>query len=446
MNERIVTVEDVVPIGITLPQDKKASFPSLISFRVGRDPTYSSKVDLKLRKRRRVQPDENETEADDADDAKTELFAEAKDGRVWHAEEGFHELFSQHFIGIRSKSTGKMRLVQINAMYGLRPYISQQAGSGFWEEKDGEKDAEEHNDNEKSSMQKRLETLEAFGAKRSINRLTRFERNRITDDKIDDQAAIHINQAGLEMFQKDAGVGIHHNSLDTTESSAPPHNTNATTPEDAYPLLGLISPQEFSSLEDSVSLLIDTMQDSTEESRINPGWHPLVWDVLSSILTSTDGLSDVMRMRMCCAMHLHYLITLKNSRLKISSSVRQQLLEKMAVSDAILTLILQRFTVLQAEHGRRQARVISSENSSQIVNHAIIMWMYAHGFKNCGQLNHLANALGITFKVLVWQAASIGCKVQKVKDMEGGAAYRVSLKTPLVFPPLRRKKYIPKKR
>lgn len=442
-NDRTVTVEKIIPIDTSSSLDVKASFPSLISFRIDGAPTDLSKAKLNLRKRRRhTQSDDNDTDADDRDDTEPELFAETGGGRVWHAKVGFHELFNQHFIGIRSKSTGKMRLVQVGAMYGLRPHISQ-IGGGLWDEIDKREETnveEGGRSNEKSYLDKRNQLLDAFGGRRAILRVAKYERNRITEDKIDDQAAIHINQAGQEMVEKDADLGIHHNVVDTTESSAPPHNSDATTPEDAYPLLGLVSPQEMTALDDAVSLLIENNQEHVEGSPINPGWHPLVWDVISSILTSTSDYSDALKMRMSCAMHLHYLITLNKSKRSILPKVRQELRENMAVSDVVLSLILQRFTVSQVAHGHRQVRVKSPDSSAQIVKHAIIMWLYAHGFKNCGKLDELAHALNLRFKTVISLAVSIGCKVRKSKDAQGPQAYQVSLKTPLVFPPIRRKK------
>lgn len=440
-----VTITEIASIDDKMSSEAKASFPSLISFRAGMVPTNMEQVSLTLKKQRRVKSDDSDSNPDNSESVSPELFVETNGGRVWRGEAGFHELFSQHFIGVRQKSTGKMRLIQISAMYNLRPDVSRQASGNIWDEIDEEEDKNEQIDEAKpDSYNKHRELLDAFGGRRSIFRHNRLQRNVISEAKVDEKIAVHIGQAAKEMVEKDAESGIHHNAIETTESSAPPHVTDARSPEDAYPLVGLLSPQELNTLDQNIAMFVDSAQG--DASYVNPGWHPLVWDLLLSILGSGEELTEPRQTRMRCAMQLHYLITLKKCPQKITNSVRRQLVEDMAVPETVLLLLMNRFTARQLDYHRQDTRVKSPETSAFIIKHGVIMWLYAKGFSNCGDLHLLAEAFEIDLKTLLWQAMSVGCKVRKLKDSQGPEAYRLTLKVPLVFLPIRKKKGRPQKR
>lgn len=490
-----------------LPPNAVTSFPCLASFRGSTAPKKVEKMKLSLKKRRNIESTENESENQDQEveqDRTTELFADGiqSGGRLWHGQPGFHEMYSDYLIGIRNKRTGKMKVIQVGALYSMRPYIAHQTGhhnnnsddengnNNTLNNSSGDEDDDDDDVQVKSAeeirqlkyREKRMELLSAFGGRKSINTMNRNEKNAITDAKVEEQTGKSIDEAAKQMLEKDTKQGIHHikNSGETTESSAPPHDSLATKPHEAYPLIGLLSPHEFVALEDSVTLFIDSMQDSNNEEEEeednddmdidneggigslkkqtnsngnnnnnnmtleNPGWHPLVWSILSSkfcILSAgssstltSNMVSEKDKIEMSCAMHLHYIITLANCRRKITRVIRQELAENMAVDEPVLLKIIGRFTILQRDFGHPDCRVKTDESCSIMRKHAILMWLYANAFhKNCAKIDELADALNVNIKTLLCDAVAIGCKVRKQKGMIGPEAYRLTLPLPLKF-------------
>lgn len=434
-----IEINDVVAID---PDEQSAavSHPSIVSFRNGAVPANLNTVKFTMKKRRRVQDrDKKDNNADeDADEPHPELFAKGSTGRMWHAESGHNDVNCNYYIGVRNKKTRKIRLVQTNVIYNMRPYVSPTVGAHLWEEIDRKDRNTEENENDETYVEKRKKLLDAFGGKKSIQRVARYERNRVTDDKVDEKTVVQINEAAKEMLVKDAEIGIHHNTIETTEAAAPPHDSAATTPEEAYPLVGLISPRELHALRDLADVLLQGQEDHATASE-NPGWHPVVWKVLRSIIIVGDTPSEERIYRMQCAMHLHYLIMLATKKRKITRNNHQSFMDDMAVDQPILQLLLHRFTTKETD-SRADVRVKTAEDSARITKHAILMWMFALGFSNCGMLDELAESLELQTKVLLHHANNLGCKVRKQKETKGPQAYRITLKAPLVFPPIRKRK------
>lgn len=441
-NEETTVVIDSLTTVPQLPSEKSAaSYPSLLSFQN----ELSKSVDgakLSLKKRRRAQ----ETEAAD-DDINPELFVETHSRGTWHAQRGFNEVNAHYYVGVLHKPSGKMRLVQVDTVYSLKPHGSYEKESRLWDEID---EAEEHQtdekDDKKTYWDKRKEFLDAFGGKKSVQSLRKYEKNRITEDKVDEKATEHVSIATKNMLAKDAAEGIHHRFADTTEISAPPHDKNAQDAKDAYPLHGLLTTAEMNELSEAATLVVKEFSQGNAE---NPGWHPLIWDVLRNLVaqcTTGENLDDALSVRLQCAMHVHYLITLASSPKRMLPSVRSDLLANMAVSENTLVQLLQRFSTPQAEFGRRDIRVRTASDLESIAKYALVMWMHTHGFQNCGRLDELADALGIPIKSCLMHALSIGCKVRKQKDISGPQAYCISLQVPLTFPKMQKRVTRPARR
>lgn len=450
--------EDVTPEGEVVIEDlvridedqdpTPISHPSIVSFRNGAVPTNVDAVNLKLKKRRRTQSEEqSDNKSDDgAEESQPELFAHARAGKMWHATPGFNDVNCNYYIGVRRKSTGTIRLVQANSVYSLRPYVNPEIGAQLWDEMDEQdRDVEQADPEAKNFFEKRQELLDSFGGKRAKIQIARYERNRITDDKVDEKTVVQINEAAKEMIAKDTAQGISHSTVETSESTAPPHNNTASSPEDAYPLLGLISPQELNALEDVSSLFVQGIEDNSLTSE-NPGWHPLVWKMLRSIIAVGDTPSEERMKRIQCVMHLHYLITLSRTTTKIKQYTRASLMEDMAVDEGILFVLLERFTSRLNDYGQPNIRAKTAEDSEKIIKYAIVMWMHALGFSNCGMLDELADALDVSLKSLLAYAIGIGCKARKHKESNGPQAFHISLKVPLIFPSIRKRKQMQNRR
>lgn len=429
LQRKRVRIGSLVPVTSQGDNQHRISHPSLISFTKSMSPKSVDNMDIRI-----VQREDGPKEEGDY-----EMVAEDA-GREWHSRKGYNEMNFDYFIGVRNKETNTLNLLGVDSMYSLRPYIRRRRPT------DNEIPEDEEEEEPKTYNEQRTDLLETFGGRRSQKRLQKYLRDRITDDKVDEKTQVLINAAAKEMVDKDAVVGIHHNTKLTTESIAPPHDNSAATPEGAYPLEGLVTPGELSALEQEARSMIETCADGTVNFD-NPGWHPLVWNMLIRI-TSDKELTESLRIRRLQAtMHLHYLIVLANSSHTITRGTQIELMEQMAVDEGVLKCILNRFTVPQdSSRGKKSTRRKTAAHITQTVVYGIVMWLTACGFSNCGKLGDLSDALGVSAKLLVKCAMQLGCKVRRKPKQKDPGDYRLSLKTPLTFPAVRQRQGRPAKR
>lgn len=370
-------------------------------------------------------------------DGPPELIAR-KSGLEWHSRKGFSELNHDFFIGVRNKKTDTIQLFEVEGMYSLRPFVRRSRVA--------REDMHIDDEDPKTYAEQRSELLKTFGGTRSLRKVEKYEKDRITDEKVDDKAQMQVTEAAKGLAEKDAAQGIFHSRDSTTESMAPPHDSSATTPEAAYPLEGLITPGELAALEQEASSMITSCAE-VEGPPENPGWHPLVWHALEKVATNSDISSSARVRRLQAAMHLHYLIELGKCSKIIGHRVQGQLMESMAVDDGVLNCLLERFTVPYAPgQGKPTVWRKTQADTSRLVVYAIIMWVTACGFKNCDKLEALAEALGVSIRLLLTCATQIGCKLRRKSAQNVPQEYRIYLKVPLVFPPIRKRKGTPQKR
>lgn len=426
-----VRVDSVIPVASQGDDQHCVSHPSLISFTQAMTPKSRDSMHVRIVQR----------EGEPKEEGDYEMVAEDA-GREWHARKGYNEMNFDYFIGVRNKDTNTLNLLGVDSMYSLRPYARRRRPI----DNEIPEDEDQVEEEPKTYNEQRTDLLETFGGRKSQKRMHKYLRDRITDDKVDEKTQVLINAAAKEMLEKDAVVGIHHNTKQTTESMAPPHDNDATTSEGAYPLEGLVTPGELSALEQEARSMIETCADGAVNFD-NPGWHPLVWNMLIRI-TADKELTEALRIRRLQAtMHLHYLIVLANSSHTITRGTRIELMEQMAVDEGVLTCILDRFTVPQdSNHGKKSARRKTAADITRTVVYGIVMWLTACGFSNCGKLGDLSDALGVSAKLLVKYAMQLGCKVRRKPEQKDPRDYRLSLKVPLTFPAVRQRQGRPAKR
>lgn len=466
-NVRHVRISEYVPV----IKKHTNSFPSLTSFRGCTQRIKPDSLQLSIRRKRAL------SEHGEVNPTEIELQAQREDGREWRGSNTFHDIDTTFCIGIRNKKTSTMKVIQVGGVYTLRPHITDnknmpdktdndvdmkdsddeitdEGSDAEKEDKDDDDDSKLDVDERQRKMytKKRMELLTAFGGKKSLTAVKKYQRDAITDKKVGDNTITQINEAAKQMKSEDLQKGFDINADETTEAAAPPHNKNATIPPEVYPIEGLITPRELAAVLESVDLLIDSAitpnnEEDGEKFKVgnvaemeNPGWHPLVWRLLTSQLSSMDEMNDDLKKRMCCAMHLHYLITMARCKITLKSFDVQQLGEDMGVPDYVLEILTDRFFDTQKEFGSQEIKVKGTRSTHLLVQHAIIMWLYVYDFQPAGLLDLLTEALQLTPKALMVEATGLGCKVRKVKGEQGMRALRLTLPIPLKFPPIRTKK------
>eukprot|EP00178_Gracilaria_changii_P025277 TRINITY_DN77_c0_g1_i1.p3 TRINITY_DN77_c0_g1~~TRINITY_DN77_c0_g1_i1.p3 ORF type:complete len:424 (-),score=63.29 TRINITY_DN77_c0_g1_i1:7278-8549(-) len=353
-----------------------------------------------------------------------DMFGNA-DNTEMVATRAHHELNYDYFVGIRDKNTGNTKLVEIDSLYALRPALP-----------DDIKTIKEYKEDDKKEMsytEKRTELLQSFGGKKSVQRLRKYQRDRITEEKVERRMAETITNAAEAMRERDSRQGISLTVHETTESLAPPHDNTATDPLHAYPLVRLLSAPEILALEQEAKAVIEFSKDPKTSG--NPGWYPLVWDVMQNVISNDDS-EELKLQRIQALIQLHYLLVLAHSPAKITSEVQNTFFEQMAVEDEVLQCLLERFT---SPTDRKFVRTKSKLDSNRIITHAVIMWLTALGFNNCMRLGELSAALKINISVLLRVATNLGCKIRKQKDQSGPNKFSITLKVPLKFPRLKKK-------
>lgn len=428
---KTIQIDHVIPFSRSDKEHHCISHPNLISLSDGTSRVEIESMNLRALKRKRT------SSSQDASKQTCELFGNLRD-KDWHAQSAFHDRNVDYYIGVVHKKTASMQLIGVDSTYRLRPSMHRANPLQPHVKNEEEED-------KRTYGQQKQDLLNSFGGKRSIQRVAKMVRDNITDEKVDDKTAHNAAAAAKQMLTRDADKGIYHGEM-TMESMAPPHDSNATSPEHAYPLLGLVMPPELLALEQEADAML---QLATDPSTLdNPGWHELVWRALNTILGLKELPLEHRKRRMQAAMNLHYLITLANSPEIITYEDQEALMEKMGVSYEVLNCLLQRFTVpfVSRKGINTSCRQKTTADSARIVVHAIIMWMTLSDFKDCRNLGALAEAFGINLKLLLKHANNLGCKVRKLKDQSGPHAFSVSLKVPLVFPPLRKRTGKPQRR
>lgn len=422
-----VRVESVVP----LPErddaeEELVSHPSLVAFgtTADRHNIDSMRVSV-VRKRTKVSVEKTEEDL--------EMVAQMGN-KEWRAHRGYNEMNHDYFIGIRNRRTDTVQLFQVGAMYSMQPFA--RLKRSIDDEVDASKEMPA-----KTSRERNEDLLQTFGSRRSKQRYERYAKDRITDDKVDEKAQEQLAVAAKQMMDKDADEGIHHLKVNTTEPMAPPHDNNATTPDAAYPLEGLMTAAELAALEQEAESVIEACSDGPASVE-NPGWHPLVWNTLIKLVADKTLPTTSRIRRMQAIMHLHYLIVLTTATNVIRREHWVDLMQNMAVDESILRHLLDRFTVVDAgKRARIDARHKSQSCKFRIVVYGILMWLTANGFSNCANLVELSEALSVSCKLLLKHAVQLGCKVRRKQSTSEGPtdpnSFRLSLKVPLKFPEMR---------
>lgn len=426
MKRKRVRVGSLVAPEDPEPENQKevVSHPSILSFGPTLDVANADQVRVSM-----MRPTPTEQ---DGKECITELIA--REGKSeWRGKKARKLMSYDHFIGVRNNRTNVIQLFRVDGVYTMRPLTTlsrnQQAQPQVEEEEE-----------KKTYGQQKEQLLRSFGAKKSQRRIERYKRDRITEDKVDEKAQEQLTLAAREMVEKDAKMGIHHDKKQTTEKSAPPHDSTATNPKDAYPIEGLMTATELKALEYEAHSMLDAFaSDSSELS--NPGWHQLVWQKLIEILRDEELSEEDKILRMQAIMHLHYLIIMAKCPKRILREEWMNLMEEMAVEETVLRHILDRFTVEDGmREGKGKCRRKSDACIPRITVYGILMWLIACGYENCTGLGRVAEALNVSLNLLLAHALRLGCKVKRNKNAGGKPDpedYRLSLPVPLKFPELK---------
>jgi hypothetical protein len=372
----------------------------------------------------------------------------------WCAVHAPNPLVVNYIMAVVDKRKGTAKLVDIAGEFRLSKRVQHVVSAAV--------DAGAQERDVRSYAEKQNELLETFGSKRARESKAKSSMNAITDARISTQTATQLETA-IEVHQEKYPE---QDSADSTTSSmAPPHNPTAARPEDAYPLGGLMTSVEYSHLRTEASSFLEEAAKSNDVSSVSntAGFNDSVWALLMQAVglrmssegapgddgaLSSAGNPDEACRRVMSAMYLQYLLVLAQTGTTLAVRDRNVLLEKMAVPKEVMHCILERFTERQVGKSATE-RLRSESMRSRLVYYAVVYWLTASGFTASGSLERIAGELHLTPAKFMIHIAHVGGKVKRVKSESqdgGGPAYRAYLSVPLVFPALRRRAGVSKRK
>ncbi len=331
------------------------------------------------------------------------------------------------FIVARNKKTGECHLVETEMLFTVYPSGCTKQGDHASDVEESEKEEEEEEE-PMSAYDKRDEFLARFGTSKSRNVFRNYRRE--IEQKIDDQVANQYTVKASAMVAKQkAADTITPNADGTSRHLAPPHNIDAKTPAEAYPLEKLVSEQELEELGNLASSALSDLRESPAPT--NPGWNEFVFKLL--LRNAYDVSDETLRHRRAIACYyLHLIIYLIRVPGRITRGRLRQITEELKIHPNHVNILLDRFMEQDVETSEF---VRTQQLNDLMIYTGAVLWLTIEGFQNCKGLAELAAALNITPKDMVLIVVRVGGKISKSKNKSDDYNnYRARLTVPLTFP------------
>lgn len=364
------------------------------------------------------------------------------DGVDWEGREGGDMQNVTCYVGIRSKKTGTMRLVEVDSHFALRPRLLKPAvsdDSGSEAEDLPEGSARRKRRKSLSNVEQREQVMSMFGGARTLNRYEAARRNQYRQGMVAEDYTQELVKAAERQREEDGDAlgGTHL----TTRHLAPPHNIDATEAAEAYPLEGLMTPHEWETLRAQAD---DLIRRSKEESftEIEPGWDGVAWNFLMHVLASVGVDADTTRTRAMAALYLNVLIKFAGvGGMWYSEAICRRLQGELGIDEEHVNVLLETF----AEKTSNENGVVEYQkghaSDDKLRCFAIVAWLTVFGFVHCRHIGELGGALGITAKDVAIHATRLGGKLHRKKGAERSyETFTITLNVPLVFPALAKSK------
>ena len=363
-----------------------------------------------------------------------EVFAQV-DGLEYRGFRNVDNADIDTFIVARNKKTGECHLVETEMLFTVYPSVctkdSQQNSSDKEEMEEGEDKGEEGKPEKstQSRMEMREQLMEHFGSsksKRVVQNIRRQMEQKMSDKWITqytEKAGAMVAQSKTESQNASSGDG-------TSRYLAPPHNIDAKTPEEAYPLEKLVSEQEFKELQMMASNALADLRDSSS-APTNPGWHEFIFRMLLQVAHDKSDEDLRLRRAMACY-YLHFIVKLIRMPRRMTRSSQTKMAEELRMHENHVQVLLERF--MEPELDTLEF-VRTRSLSDTLVYTGTVLWLTIEGFKNCKGLGEVAAALNVTPKEMTMIVVRLGGKISKRKSNSDELSdYRARLVVPLKFP------------
>lgn len=312
---------------------------------------------------------------------------------------------------------------------------------------------------------RRSELIATFGSKRSRKSAKTAAENELTAEKIGGEdaavtaAALTAVAAAATRAAAEGGAAA---AVGATPSAAaalvaglaaggdgtgadapllPPHDLAATSLDSAYPLAGLISPAEVDDVAAEADGLLERLDALQAGTHVSSSAHPLyVFDPWSAGLLASAAHAETRRHpRVMAALYVTYLGAFLRTSHKLSPRYQTGLGDVIGAPPAVVDRLLATFSEPDTRPGAASGtRLHTDATRDRVVSWALVAWLIAVDY--AGEVEGVAQALGLTVPKALLYCIAAGCKVKAGKGELGERRYVARLAVPLVLAKLDRQR------
>ncbi|XP_069130824.1 DNA-directed RNA polymerase I subunit RPA49-like [Argopecten irradians] len=312
--------------------------------------------------------------------------------------------FCKYFVGIRDR--GKMTICDTQ-IFSMLPKIQ------------GDEEESQKDDASKSYLEKNDYLTEAFGSKKKQKAMENRLRSKSAAKSIEtimDSAATqaitqlsHISRAQAE---------------DQTDSSIPPCNKEASSPEDVYGLHDIISEREMEALTTPASVFYNSTFEQISQWKEQNEYPLYITNHLMSLPLSETERWEKSK----CLLYLHYLITFNSINVRVLTQ-KAPLPEEWP--GVVRTQLLNRFTMKLDTEGRSR-RYRPARLKDKTISYILVLCLIIDEFKV--DVTDLIKDLKLSLIRMQNHFRALGCTLSTKKTAGEQFTVSASLNLPLSFP------------
>jgi DNA-directed RNA polymerase I subunit RPA49 len=321
----------------------------------------------------------------------------------------------RYMLGVFDKRTNKIRVVDAS-MFHLRPAEG---------DSDDEGTGQDHREQEEqlTVAEKHARLTKEFGTAKGRRVVESRLRNQVKDKGLESVVADVVKESAespsLLVDQTGQGSG---------PVAIPPHNKDATRPEDVYSLDDIISPAEMQALVGPAAVFVNaTTQDIAEwrEKGVYPGY-------IMHQLTILPVQASVRQHRACQLLYLSYMHRLLSER-------NQKLNETILLSDApaiVRRTLYERFTMIVSNKQGKGVRSMPARLKDLLRSYMLVLCLIMEEFSL--DFTALQRDLDLSLPQLEKCFQALGCKTSrrslKAATGQTSKSFKATLVIPLTFP------------
>ncbi|KAJ0399066.1 hypothetical protein P43SY_008686 [Pythium insidiosum] len=369
-------------------------------------------------------------------EAKKQRLVIANTDRVAYQGANFGYLSSandcaSYVVGIYDKNTQEVRLCNVSQLYMMQQTVKGSADNVDDNRGDG-----------KSYLEKKRDLVELFGSKKSKRIQKSIEENIVNVQNVSGAASItetlkkQMDKAAQDAAARDAASAVDSAALATRNAILPPHNLEASAPEQVYIIRKFLNPQVMESLKIKADEWIEALKaTNVADVAASHNLMALPTRLLLSMRTPYD------KTKMAYLVYLQYQLELFHTSFPLRKSV-VSFSEERGIPLVVLRNLLALFTDSTQNELGYTSYLQPKQKKDKLILYMLVLALTINGFSL--DLTELAADLKRSAVSLTTYCRQLGCGVEKVKAEAAvygsnalsskKQAHRVVLTLPLQFP------------